>query len=76
MDVLDLEPAGRPARFGQQEVDAAGFTIGHFGPVQVVARQFRNAAGRLAPVPFAERADIVKAFRSDARVLREWLGVA
>jgi hypothetical protein len=31
---------------------------------------------RLQPVPFAERAATVEAFRADARVLREWLGQA
>lgn len=29
---------------------------------------------KLQPVPFAERAGIVKTFREDSRVLREWLG--
>lgn len=27
------------------------------------------------PVPFAQRAEIVEAFRADARVLRGWLGI-
>jgi sugar phosphate isomerase/epimerase len=30
---------------------------------------------KLQPVPFAERAGIVKVFRDDARVLRNWLGL-
>ena len=30
---------------------------------------------KLAPVPFAQRATIVEAFRADARVLRSWLGL-
>ena len=39
-------------------------------------KHFKDAAGRLAPVPFAQRATLVEAFRADARVLRNWLGVA
>jgi sugar phosphate isomerase/epimerase len=31
---------------------------------------------KLQPVPFADRAGIVKVFRDDARVLRGWLGMA
>jgi sugar phosphate isomerase/epimerase len=45
-------------------------------PICIHIEYFRNAAGNLAPVPFAERAPIVEAFRADARVLRQWLGVA
>lgn len=30
---------------------------------------------KLQPVPFADRAEIVKVFRDDARVLRNWLGM-
>ena len=50
----------------------------HGGPLPICihVEYFTNAAGQLAPVPFAERAGIVKAFRDDARVLREWLGIA
>jgi sugar phosphate isomerase/epimerase len=50
----------------------------HGGPLPICIHieYFKNAAGRLAAVPFAERAGIVEAFRADARVLREWLGVA
>jgi len=50
----------------------------HGGPLPICihVEHFRNAAGRLYPVPFAERAGIVEAFRADARVLREWLGIA
>lgn len=48
----------------------------HGGPLPICIHieHFRNAAGRLAPVPFAERAAIVNAFRADAAVLRAWLG--
>jgi hypothetical protein len=47
----------------------------HGGPLPICIHieYFKNAAGRLAPVPFAERAAIVEAFRADARVLRNWL---
>ena len=31
---------------------------------------------KLQPVPFAERAEIVRMFRDDAAVLRQWLGIA
>jgi sugar phosphate isomerase/epimerase len=50
----------------------------HGGPLPVCihVEYFKNAAGKLAPVPFAQRKPIVDAFRADARVLREWLGVA
>src|SRR5688500_954835 len=43
-------------------------------PICIHIEYFHNAAGKLAPVPFAERAKIVAAFRADARVLRQWLG--
>lgn len=50
----------------------------HGGPLPICihVEYFKNAAGRLAPVPFAERAGIVEAFRADARVLRSWLGIS
>lgn len=49
----------------------------HGGPLPICIHieYFRNAAGQLYPVPFAQRAGIVEAFRRDARVLREWLGI-
>lgn len=48
----------------------------HGGPLPICIHieHFTNAAGKLAPVPFARRAAIVEAFRADARVLRGWLG--
>ncbi|HEY0967363.1 MAG TPA: TIM barrel protein [Opitutaceae bacterium] len=50
----------------------------HGGPLPICIHieYFRNAAGVLYPVPFEQRAGIVEAFRQDARVLREWLGIA
>jgi sugar phosphate isomerase/epimerase len=50
----------------------------HGGPLPICIHieHFTNAAGKLAPVPFAQRAAIVEAFRADARVLRGWLGQA
>jgi hypothetical protein len=47
----------------------------HGGPLPICIHieHFKNAAGKLAPVPFADRAKIVEAFRADARVLRSWL---
>lgn len=50
----------------------------HGGPLPVCIHieYFKNAAGKLAAVPFAQRAAIVEAFRADARVLRNWLGIA
>ena len=51
---------------------------GHARPLPICIHNeyFKSAAGNLAPVPFAQRAGIVEAFRADARVLRQWLGVA
>jgi sugar phosphate isomerase/epimerase len=48
----------------------------HGGPLPICIHNeyFKGTAGKLAPVPFAERAAIVEAFRADARVLRGWLG--
>ncbi len=50
----------------------------HGGPLPVYLHNeyFMGTAGKLAPVPFAQRAPIVEAFRADAAVLREWLGVS
>lgn len=50
----------------------------HGGPLPMCIHieHFKDAAGKLAPVPFEKRAAIVEAFRADARVLRQWLGVA
>ena len=47
----------------------------HGGPLPICIHNeyFHNAAGKLAPVPFAQRAPIVAAFRADAAVLRGWL---
>ena len=47
----------------------------HGGPLPICIHieHFKGKTGRLAPVPFAERAAIVEAFRADARVLRSWL---
>jgi hypothetical protein len=47
----------------------------HGGPLPICIHieHFKGKTGRLAPVPFAERATIVEAFRADARVLRSWL---
>jgi sugar phosphate isomerase/epimerase len=50
----------------------------HGGPLPVCIHNeyFTGTAGKLAPVPFVQRAEIVKAFRADAEVLRGWLGIA
>ncbi len=50
----------------------------HGGPLPICIHiaHFRDANNRLFAVPFDQRAGIVEAFRSDARVLREWLGIA
>lgn len=50
----------------------------HGGPLPVCIHNeyFTGSAGKLAAVPFAQRAGIVEAFRADARVLRGWLGIA
>jgi sugar phosphate isomerase/epimerase len=45
----------------------------HGGPLPIC---IHIEYGKLAPVPFAERGPIVEAFRADAKVLREWLGVS
>jgi hypothetical protein len=49
----------------------------HGGPLPICIHieHFLNSAGKLAPVPFAQRAKIVEAFRADARVLKGWLGL-
>lgn len=49
----------------------------HGGPLPICLHieHFRDASGKLAPVPFAQRAAIVEAFRADARVLKSWLGL-
>jgi sugar phosphate isomerase/epimerase len=48
----------------------------HGGPLPICIHNEYWNGGRLAPVPFAQRAGIVEAFRADAKVLRGWLGVA
>lgn len=48
----------------------------HGGPLPICIHNEYWNNGRLAPVPFAQRAPIVEAFRADARVLRGWLGIA
>lgn len=53
-------------------IAAAGGPI----PICIHNEYFKGAAGKLAAVPFDQRAGIVEAFRSDAKVLRKWLGVA
>jgi hypothetical protein len=47
----------------------------HGGPLPICLHNehFKGTAGKLAPVPFAQRAEIVAAFRADAAVLRSWL---
>jgi sugar phosphate isomerase/epimerase len=44
-------------------------------PICIHIEYFKDATGKLAAVPFAQRAKIVEAFRADARVLRQWLGM-
>jgi sugar phosphate isomerase/epimerase len=63
---------GRVKKTVVDEVIAA-----HGGPLPICIHieYFRGADGKLAPVPFPQRAAIVEAFRADARVLREWLGL-
>ena len=48
----------------------------HGGPLPICIHNEYWNGGRLAPVPFAQRAAIVEAFRADASVLRTWLGLA
>ena len=49
----------------------------HGGPLPLIIHieHFKTPAGELAAVPFANRKPIVDAFRADARVLRNWLGL-
>ena len=47
----------------------------HGGPLPICIHNEYWNGGKLAPVPFAERAAIVEAFRADASVLRNWLGL-
>jgi len=44
----------------------------HGGPMPTFIHLEHRPA---VPVPFAQRAEIVEAFRADARVLRGWLGI-
>lgn len=48
----------------------------HGGPLPVCIHNEYFNHEELAAVPFAERAKIVECFRADAKVLREWLGIA
>lgn len=50
----------------------------HGGPLPICIHieYFKNAEGKLAAIPFEKRAGIVEAFRADARVLRNWLGLS
>lgn len=52
--------------------------VAHGGPLPICIHieHFMGAAGKLAPVPFAQRAPIVDAFLADARELKGWLGLA
>ncbi|MDO8539315.1 MAG: TIM barrel protein [Opitutaceae bacterium] len=72
-NVVDL-PLGQ-GRVKKTIVDQVIAAHGGPLPICIHIEYFKNAAGRLAPVPFAERAGIVAAFKSDARVLRSWLGL-
>jgi sugar phosphate isomerase/epimerase len=49
----------------------------HGGPLPLIIHieHFKNAKGELYPSPFEKRKAIVDAFRSDAKVLREWLNL-
>ncbi len=55
----------------QRVIEANGGPL----PICIHVEYFYNAAGQLAAVPFDQRAGIVAAFRKDAKVLREWLGL-
>ena len=72
--VVDV-PLGQ-GRVKQTIVDQVVAAHGGPLPMCIHIEYFKNAAGRLAPVPFAERAGIVEAFRADARVLRQWLAAS
>jgi sugar phosphate isomerase/epimerase len=48
----------------------------HGGPLPICIHNEYWNGGKLEPVPFAARGPIVAAFRHDAQVLREWLGIA
>lgn len=58
-------------RHVQTVIDAVGGPL----PICIHVEYFFNEQGRLAAVPFAQRAGIVAAFRKDAQVLRSWLGL-
>lgn len=72
-NVVDL-PLGQ-GRVKKPIIDQVIAAHGGPLPICIHIEYFKNAAGRLAPVPFEQRAGIVAAFRSDARVLRGWLGL-
>lgn len=55
----------------QRVIEANGGPL----PICIHVEYFNNAAGQLAAVPFEQRAGIVAAFRKDAKLLREWLGI-
>ncbi len=67
-----------PVPLGQGRVKAAivhQVIAAHGGPLPICIHNeyFTDAAGKLAPVPFAQRAALVAAFRSDLAVLKGWL---
>lgn len=73
------EPTQVPLGQGRVKKDIIDQIIAaHGGPLPVCIHNeyFKGTAGKLAAVPFAQRTAIVEAFRSDARVLKQWLGVS
>lgn len=49
----------------------------HGGPLPIIIHiEHYKLGGELYPVPFEMRNGIVEAFKSDAKVLRDWLGIA
>lgn len=67
-------PVEVPLGQGRVKKDIVSQVIAaHGGPLPICIHIEHT---KLAPVPFEQRAGIVELFRADARVLREWLGVA
>jgi len=73
----DERPYSVPLGQGRVKKDIVDQVIAATGgplPLYLHIEYYKGTAGKLAPVPFAQRAPIVEAFRADAKVLRGWLG--
>jgi sugar phosphate isomerase/epimerase len=59
-----------------KKTNVAQVIAAHGGPLPIIIHiEHYKVGGELYPVPFDQRKGIVEAFRNDAKVLREWLGL-